>query len=356
MPGDSIGKMFRVTVWGESHGPAVGAVIEGCPPGKVLNLKMIQDFLDRRKPGRNEFVTPRCEEDRFQILSGLYEGTATGTPISILIKNEGFKKENYKKLEKVFRPGHADFTYQMKYGVRDPAGGGRSSARLTAPIVAAGGVAKQILTGESGIEITAFVRKIGNIEAGKVTAADLNASIVNFPDSGKEAEVLEFLEKLQREGNSIGGVVECVVNNVPAGLGEPLFDKLDGDLAKVMVGLNGARGFEIGNGFGSAVLTGMENNDEFTTASGTVVTSTNRSGGVQGGISNGMPLVFRVAFKPAPSISMKQRTVDMEGNSMELVIHGAHDVCIAIRAVPVVEALTAIVLCDHLLRQRGQCG
>lgn len=356
MPGDSIGKMFRVTVWGESHGPAMGAVIEGCPPGIKLDLSLIQKRLNRRRPGRNQFVTPRNEKDRVEILSGLSEGKTTGTPLSIFIRSDGFKKESYHSLETLYRPGHADFTYRRKYGLRDCAGGGRSSARLTAPVVAAGAVAEQVLACEPEVKISACVKKIGSIESDTPDRAAVEASPIFFPDPVKENEVLNLLKRLKAEGNSIGGVVECVVDNVPAGLGEPLFDKLDGDLAKVMVGLNGVKGFETGNGFDCVELTGKENNDEFVSENGRVVTATNRSGGVLGGISSGMPLVFRVAFKPTPSISLKQNTVDVYGEQKEIGIKGDHDVCIAIRAVPVVEALTAIVLCDHFLRDRGQCG
>ncbi len=360
MPGDSIGKMFKVNVWGESHGPSLGAVIEGCPPGIELDLKRIQEELNRRKPGRNSFVSNRREEDRFEIHSGLFKGKTTGTPISVIIKNDGFKKENYEELGEIFRPGHADFTYQAKYGIRDYYGGGRSSARLTAPIVVAGAIARQILRDELGIEILAYVKQIGSVEAAtttdEVTSNSLAGSLINFPDKYREAEILALLERLQEEGNSIGGIVECTVRNTPAGLGEPLFGKLDADLAAAMMGLNAVKGFELGNGFECVELTGKENNDEFTVIEGDTVTITNRSGGIQGGISNGMPIVFRVVFKATPSISQKQRTVDIHGEKKEIQIQGDHDICVAIRAVPVVEALAAIVLCDHYLRHRGQCG
>lgn len=360
MPGDSIGKMFRVTVWGESHGSSIGAVVEGCPPGIELDINEIQKQLDRRKPGGTGPVSARQEQDRFEIVSGLFEGKTTGTPISIVIENQDFVKDSYTGLSDVYRPGHADFTYQAKYGIRDCYGGGRSSARLTAPVVAAGAIAAQILAGETGFRIFAYVKKIGSVSsdiaAGSVEPEDVQGSSVNFPDSEKESEVLALLEKLKRQGNSIGGVVECVAENVPAGFGEPLFDKLDGDLAKVMVGLNASKGFEIGSGFSCAELTGEENNDEFAVENGRIVTKTNRAGGVLGGISTGMPIVFRVAFKAVPSISLKQNTVDVKGNSRKIEIAGDHDTCVAIRAVPVVEALASIVICDHFLRYRGQCG
>ncbi|MCK5785288.1 MAG: chorismate synthase [Candidatus Sabulitectum sp.] len=360
MAGDSIGKMFKVTVWGESHGPSIGAVIEGCPPGVELDLKRIQEELNRRKPGKNSFVSSRREEDRFEVLSGLFAGKTTGTPISVILRNEGFKKENYEDMGGIFRPGHADFTYQAKYGIRDFYGGGRSSARLTAPVVVAGAIARQILCSEHGIEILAYVKQVGSIESSvcsdEVDPRVLLESPIDFPDRDREKEITLLLDQLKEKGNSIGGIVECVVRNVPAGFGEPLFGKLDADLASAMVGLNAVKGFEIGNGFRCVHLTGKENNDEFTVVDGKTVTSTNRSGGIQGGISNGMPIIFQVAFKATPSISQKQKTVDIYGEKQEIEIRGDHDVCVAIRAVPVVEALTAIVLCDHYLRHRGQCG
>lgn len=360
MPGDSIGKMFKVSVWGESHGASIGTVIEGCPPGIELDLNGIKEELSRRRPGRNKFVSSRKEEEEFEVLSGLFNGKTTGTPISIVIENQGGKKENYEELGEVYRPGHADFSYEAKYGIRDFYGGGRSSARLTAPIVAAGAIARQILFKELDIVILAYVRKIGSIEStissSSVTKKEVCASAVNFPDRDKEKDVLTLLENLKNEGNSIGGMVECLIRNVPAGLGEPLFDKLDADLAKAIMGLNAVKGFEIGNGFRCVELTGKENNDEFTVSNGLVSTKTNRAGGVLGGVSSGMPIVFRVAFKATPSISQKQSTVDCAGNKTEIEIKGDHDVCVAVRAVPVVEALSAIVVCDHFLRHRGQCG
>ncbi len=360
MPGDSIGLMFKVTVWGESHGSSIGAVIEGCPPGVELDVENISEQLKRRKPGGSKFVSGRVEQDNFEILSGVFHGKTTGTPISILIKNQGFNKENYTNISEVFRPGHADYTYQAKYGIRDFYGGGRSSARLTAPIVAAGAIAMQVISSQNSITIQAYVKKIGNIEMNtnwcSVKKSDSLGSSIFFPDKQNEKEILRLLENLKEEGNSIGGIVECVIDNIPAGLGEPLFDKLDGDLAKVMVGLNAVKGFEVGNGFSCVELTGLENNDEPTFVDGDVKTLSNNSGGILGGISNGNPIVFRVAFKATPSISQKQNTIDIKGKKQEISVTGDHDVCVAIRAVPVVEALSAIVVCDHLLRFRGQCG
>ena len=357
MPGDSIGKMFKISVWGESHGLSIGVVIEGCPPGIDLDLDGITKEMNRRKPGRSsDFVSTRLESDQFEILSGLYKGKTTGTPISILIPNKGFNKNSYAELENTYRPGHADYTYQAKYGIRDFYGGGRSSARLTAPVVAAGAVARQILKRECGVEIIAYLTGIGSIESRIDGPGQSTKSIYNFADVSRETEIHALLKDLKASGNSIGGIVECTIANLPAGFGEPLFDKLDADLASAIVGLNAVKGFEIGNGFKCVELTGKENNDEFAMQNGETKTTTNRCGGVLGGISNGMPLVFRAAFKATPSISQVQNTLDKSGNHKELVIVGDHDVCVAIRAVPVVEALAAIVLCDHFLRHRGQCG
>ncbi len=360
MAGDSLGKLFKITVWGESHGPSVGVVIEGCPPKIKLNLDDIQKELNRRKPGRNNFVTGRKEDDIFEILSGVFKGKTTGTPISISIKNHSINSSEYHEFQHVYRPGHADFTYQQKYGIRDNLGGGRSSARLTAPIVAAGAIAKQVLLEHFSINLLAYVKQIGKVKSvinsEEVSRNHVNESEIFCPGSSFEEEVKALLTALQKEGNSIGGIVECIIKNVPTGLGEPIFDKLDADLAKVMVGLNAVKGFEIGSGFKTVELTGSENNDEFIFRNGQIVTETNNAGGILGGVSTGMPIVFRVAFKPTPSIAIKQKTIDSENSQTEIVVKGNHDVCVAIRAVPVVEALAAIVICDHFLRHRGQCG
>ncbi|PIE52013.1 chorismate synthase [Candidatus Fermentibacteria bacterium] len=359
MPGDSIGRLFRVTVWGESHGPAAGAVIEGCPPGIKLDHERINRALSRRKPG-GKFVSARGEDDRFEILSGLFKGKTTGTPVSIIIKNTAAKSENYTELENLLRPGHGDFTYLEKYGVRDYRGGGRSSARLTAPVVAAGAIASQFLQEVRGIDILAWLKSVGNvtadIESTAISREIVQASCINFPDSEAEKNALDLMEKLRIRGDSTGGVVECRIIGVPSGLGEPLFNGLDADLGAAITGLNAVKGFEIGNGFDASLLTGSENNDEFTCENGRITLATNRCGGVLGGISTGTPLVFRAAFKPAPSISVNQNTVDIHGRPAEISVSGQHDVCVAVRAVPVVEALAAIVVMDHLLRHRGQCG
>ena len=360
MAGDSLGKLFKITVWGESHGPAVGVVIEGCPPKVKLNLDEIQKELDRRKPGGNDFVTGRKEEDTFEITSGVFKGETTGTPISVSIKNNSFSSSDYREFQDLYRPGHADFSYQQKYGIRDNHGGGRSSARLTAPIVAAGAIAKQVLLEHFRITLLAYVKQVGKVKSvvnsEEVGRNQVNASEIHCPGSAFEEEVKMLLSALQEEGNSVGGIVECIIRNVPSGIGEPIFDKLDADLAKVMVGLNAAKGFEIGSGFNAAELTGSENNDQFIFRNGQIATETNNAGGILGGVSTGMPVIFRVAFKPTPSIATKQKTIDSENREREIVVKGNHDVCVAIRAVPVVEALAALIICDHFLRHRGQCG
>ena len=353
MSGDSMGNLFKITVWGESHGPSIGVVVEGCPPLMKLDLKKIQKELDKRKPGQNKLVSQRTEDDKFEILSGLFNGKTTGTPLSIIIQNKNSKKKDYEKLKNIYRPSHADFTYEAKYGIRDFYGGGRSSARLTAPIVAAGAIAKQILK-ECKIDILAYVKKIKDIncevDSCKITRDKIDKSIINCPDIKKEKDIIKLIEKTKKDGDSIGGVVECVIRNLPVGLGEPLFDKLEGDLAKAMMNINAVKGFEIGNGFQCAELNGSQNNDEFIKVGGKIITKTNNSGGIQGGISNGMPIKFRVAIKPTPSICQKQKTVNKNGKEIEIKINGRHDPCIAIRAVPVVEAMTAIIICDHYLR------
>lgn len=360
MPGDSLGKLFKITVWGESHGPSVGVVIEGCPPKIKLDLDEIQIELNRRKPGNNSFVSKRAETDNFKILSGFFEGYTTGTPVNIVIENSSFVSQSYIANKNKYRPGHADFTYHQKYGIRDYFGGGRSSARLTAPLVVAGAIAKQVLQAHLSIKLLAYVKQVGKIKCTtaleEVTGSCVSESEIFCPGKDFEAKVKALLTTLQEEGNSIGGIVECIIRDVPAGIGEPIFDKLDGDLAKVMVGLNAAKGFEIGSGFKAAELTGSENNDEFTLENEQIVSTTNNAGGVLGGISTGMPIVFRVAFKPTPSIAQKQKTVSNSNSITEIVTNGQHDICVAIRAVPVVEALSAIVICDHFLRHRGQCG
>lgn len=357
MAGSTIGTLFRVTNFGESHGPSVGVVVEGCPPKTKIDLAQIQKDLDRRRPGQSRITTQRKEGDRVAIHSGVLDGQATGAPIMMLIANEDQKSKDYENLNTVFRPSHADFTYEMKYGLRHVAGGGRSSARVTAGSVAAGAVAKEILKKLAKVEIVAYVRSIKNIEA-EIRPAQLKESlieknIVRCPDP-KAAKAMEnLILKARKNGDSVGGVIECLIRNVPAGWGEPIYDKLEADLGKAMLSINATKGFEIGSGFSGTKLLGSEHNDLFVKKGGTILTQTNRSGGVQGGISNGMPIVFRVAFKPTATILQKQKTVDKTGKSLTYQVKGRHDPCVLPRAVPIVEAMAAIVLCDHALRQRA---
>ncbi len=360
MAGDSFGILFRVTNWGESHGKAIGVVVEGCPPLLDLCEEDIQKELDRRKPGQSEVTTQRKEEDSVEILSGVFDGKTTGAPISMIISNKEFRKEDYVRMSDKFRPGHADFTYQKKYGIRDTFGGGRSSARITAGNVAAGAIAKKILSERIGMEIIAFVKKIKDIVADvnleNLKKEDVESNIIRCPDKKAAEKIINLIEKTKRKGDSVGGIIECVVKNVPPGLGEPVFDKLSADLAKAMMSINATKGFEIGSGFDGTEMSGSEHNDAFVAHNGKVITQTNNSGGILGGISNGMPIVFRVAFKPVSTIMKKQKTVDIKGKVVELEVTGRHDPCVLPRAVPIVEAMAALVLCDHFLRQRAQCG
>jgi len=357
MSGNTIGKIFCVTNWGESHGRGVGVVIDGCPPLVKISAEEIQKELDRRKPGQSALTTSRAEDDKVEILSGIFEGKTTGTPISLAIFNKDQKSEAYNEISKLFRPSHADFTYESKYGIRDPFGGGRSSARATAGHVAAGAIAKKILKNAFGVEIIGYVTKVKDIEAkinsDKVSLSQVESNPIRCPDSATAKKMIALIEKTKTKGDSVGGVIECVVRNVPAGLGEPLFDKLSADLAKAMLAINAVKGFEIGSGFASTELFGSENNDEFLMQKGKVVTKTNNSGGIQGGISNGMPIVFKVAFKPTATIAQSQKTINNALKEVEFAGTGRHDPCVLPRAVPIVEAMAAIVLCDHYLRQKA---
>ena len=355
--GDSLGKLFKITNWGESHGKAIGVIVEGCPPLLELSEKDIQIELDRRKPGQSKITTQRKEEDKVEILSGIFNGKTTGSPISMIIFNNDYKKSDYKNIETKFRPSHADFTFEKKYGIRDPHGGGRSSARITANNVAAGAIARKILKEIFDIEIIAFVKKIKNIQVDVdpeiITKKHVESNIVRCPDKQATKKMIELINRTKDDGDSLGGIIECVVKNVPVGLGEPIFDKLDADLAKAMLSINATKGFEIGSGFNSTNMLGSEHNDPFIIKESKVKTKTNNSGGVQGGISNGMPIIFRVAFKPTSTIKKKQQTVDNKGNEVKLKVDGRHDPCVLPRAVPIVEAMAALVLCDHFLRQKA---
>jgi len=371
MPGNSFGHLFRITTFGESHGPAVGAVIDGCPAGLEISEKEIQKDLDRRRPGTSHLTTTRQEDDKVEILSGTFEGKTTGAPIALLIRNKDQRPKSYEPIKDLYRPGHADFTYDAKYGFRDWQGGGRSSARETASRVAAGAIAKKILA-LSGVRIIGYVTQIGKVKITQVDEDFLESSLLNCPDPIVLDEMISEIETARKDLDSIGGVVEIVAQNVPAGLGEPVFDKLSADLAKAIVSIPAVKGFEIGDGFASASKRGSENNDRWIAKPSlkgtqknaskkianlsmhkTVGTATNHAGGILGGISNGEPIIIRFALKPASSIAQKQKTVDRQGNPAEIEVHGRHDPCVAPRAVPIGEAMVALVLADHLLLNRA---
>ncbi|NJL61577.1 MAG: chorismate synthase [Methylacidiphilales bacterium] len=358
--GNTFGHLFRITTFGESHGGGVGVVIDGCPPRLEITSEEIQFELDRRRPGQSKITTPRKEEDKCEILSGVFEGKTLGTPISILVRNKDTRSQDYDEMSVKYRPSHADATYDAKYGFRNWQGGGRSSARETIGRVAAGAIAKKILRQVAGVEVIAYVKRIkdleGIVDVDTVSLADVESNIVRCPDGATADKMIELIEQTGRQGNSIGGVVECVARQVPKGLGEPVFDKLEADIAKAVMSLPASKGFEIGSGFDGTLLTGFEHNDEFyTDERGEIRTITNRSGGVQGGISNGENIIIRVAFKPTATIRKEQKTVTNEGEETVLAGKGRHDPCVLPRAVPMVEAMVALVLCDHLLRNHGQC-
>jgi chorismate synthase len=358
--GNSFGNLFRITTWGESHGGGVGVVIDGCPPRLALTEADIQPDLDRRRPGQSSIVTPRQEADRVQILSGTFEGRTIGTPISMLVKNDDARPGAYAEMASKFRPSHADYTYQAKFGIRNWQGGGRTSARETIGRVAAGAVAKKILREHFGVVILAYVKQVQRVTArvdfGAVTFKEIESNIVRCPDREAAQKMIRLIEKTRRTGDSVGGVIECVARGVPPGWGEPVFDRLEADLGKAMLSLPASKGFEIGSGFGGILLTGLQHNDAFRMRGGKVHTVTNNSGGIQGGISNGEPIYFRVAFKPVATVMHEQQTVDINLKNTTLKGRGRHDPCVLPRAVPMVEAMAALVLVDHAMRQRGQCG
>ena len=359
--GNTFGHLFRITTFGESHGGGVGVVIDGCPPQLEISAAEIQIELDRRRPGQSKITTPRKEADTCEILSGVFEGKTLGTPIAILVRNQDQRSQDYDEMAQKYRPSHADATYDAKYGIRNWQGGGRSSARETIGRVAAGAIAKKILKQVANVEIIGYVKRIqhleGVVDPNTVTMEQVESNIVRCPDSECAEQMIERIEQVRREGDSIGGVVECVARNLPKGLGTPVFDKLEADLAKGVMSLPASKGFEIGSGFAGTLLTGSEHNDEFyLDESGEFRTVTNRSGGIQGGISNGENILLRVAFKPTATIRKEQRTVTREGEETILAAKGRHDPCVLPRAVPMVEAMVALVLCDHLLRHQGQCG
>lgn len=347
MAGNSFGNLFKLTTFGESHGKAIGGIIDGCPPGITLDLNAIQQELNRRKPGQSKIVTQRNEPDQVQFLSGVFEGTTTGTPIGFVIENTNQKSKDYSHIKDQYRPSHADYVYDKKYGIRDYRGGGRSSARETASRVVAGAIAKQMLV---GIKINAFVSSVGNIFVDKpyqeLDFSNTENNPVRCPDEASAAKMEAYIKEIKKQGDTVGGTITCVLQNVPVGLGEPVFDKLHAELGKAILSINAVKGFEYGSGFCGAKMKGSEHNDIFNT-DGT--TKTNLSGGIQGGISNGMDIYFRVAFKPVATIMQKQKTIDKEGNIVEMQGKGRHDPCVVPRAVPIVEAMAALVLADYML-------
>ena len=357
---NSFGELFRITTWGESHGGGVGVVIDGCPPQVPLTEADVQPDLDRRRPGQSSIVTPRQETDQAQILSGTFEGKTLGTPISIWVKNEDARPEAYSEMALKFRPSHADYTYQAKYGIRNWQGGGRASARETIGRVAAGAVARKILREQFGVQVMAYVSQVQQIKAqidmATITAEQIEQNIVRCPDPNAARAMIELIESMRAKGDSVGGIVVGLARGVPPGWGEPVFDRLEADLGKAMLSLPASKGFEIGSGFGSILMTGTEHNDAFRMEDGKVRTLSNRSGGIQGGISNGETIYFRVAFKPVATVMREQETVDIDYKNTTLKGRGRHDPCVLPRAVPVVEAMTALVLVDHALRHRAQCG
>ena len=358
--GSSFGHLFRITTWGESHGGGVGVVVDGCPPRLPLTEADIQPDLDRRRPGQSKIVTPRKETDTIQILSGTFKGKTLGTPISMWVKNEDARPEAYSEMATKFRPSHADYTYETKYGIRNWQGGGRSSARETVGRVAAGAIARKILREFYGVEVLSYVKQVQRIAAEvnpeTVKSKEIESNIVRCPETATAEKMIRLIEKMRRAGDSVGGIVEGVARGVPVGWGEPVFDKLEADLAKAMMSLPASKGFEIGSGFSGIEMTGREHNDLFRSKGGKVHTITNRSGGIQGGISNGETIYFRVAFKPVATVMHEQDTVDVELKNTTLKGRGRHDPCVLPRAVPMVDAMTALVLVDHALRHKAQCG
>ena len=354
----TFGKIFRIHTYGESHGGGVGVIIDGCPPQIPVSLEQIQTELDRRRPGQSEIVTPRKEADTAEVLSGLHDGQTLGTPISIMVRNTDQRPGAYEEMAVKYRPSHADYTYDAKYGIRAPSGGGRSSARETIGRVAAAAVGKQVLdTLCPGIEIIAWVSTIqhihANVDPATVTREDVESNMVRTADPHVVDTMINHIKKIRSDGNSVGGIIECVVRNCPPGLGEPIFDKLEAALASAMLSIPATKGFEIGSGFEGTLLTGKEHNDPFEMRDGKIRTTTNRSGGVQGGITNGEDIVFRVAFKPTATIISTQDTVTDSGENTTLQGRGRHDACVLPRAVPIVEAMATLVLTDHFLRQRA---
>lgn len=358
--GNSFGILFRISTWGESHGGGIGAVLDGCPPGLPISAEEIQVELDRRKPGQSKITTQRKESDLVSIVSGVYEGRTLGTPIAMLIPNSDHRPEAYAEMKAKYRPSHADYTYQTKFGRRNHEGGGRSSARETAGRVAAGAIAKKVLEFGRGVKVRAYVQQIHDLvmpDMAHLPALDeVEANPVRCPDPATAKLMEERILEVRKAGDSVGGVILCRIAGLPVGFGVPVFDRLEADLAKAMLSIPATKGFEVGSGFGGVSMKGSEHNDIFVNRDGKVRTETNRSGGVQGGISNGEELYFRTAFKPTATILQEQRTVDLDGNETTLVGRGRHDPCVVPRAVPIVEAMAALVIVDHWLRHSAQCG
>ena len=352
---NTIGKLFTFTSFGESHGRGVGGIVDGCPAGIELDEAFIQHELNRRRPGQSSISTPRSEEDKVEFLSGIFEGKTTGTPIAFVIWNKNQESKDYNHLKDVYRPSHADYTYQQKYGIRDHRGGGRSSARATAGWVAAGAIAKLVLK-HQGVDITAYTSQVGQIAVTKsyqnLDLSLIESNIVRCPEPETAEKMITYIDELRKDGNSIGGIVSCVIKGVPVGWGEPVFDKLQARLAASMLSINATHGFDYGRGFGGVHLTGAEMNDAFVKEGDKVTTITNNSGGIQGGISNGQDIYFRVLFKPVATISIKQNTLDKDLNAVELKAQGRHDPCVLPRAVPIVEAMAALTLIDLSLMNK----
>ena len=354
------GHMFRITTWGESHGDAVGVVVDGCPPQLPLTVDEIQVELDRRRPGQSDISTQRQEADKASILSGVFEGQTLGTPILIVVHNDDMRGKDYAHLQHVYRPSHADYTYQAKYGIRNWQGGGRASARETIGRVAAGAIAKKILRQNLGIDIVGYVKQvwqiIATVDPEAVTLQQVEQTAVRCPHLDMAEKMIARIKQARKDGDSLGGVVEAIARKVPPGLGAPVFDKLEADLAKAMLSIPACKGFEVGSGFSGITMTGSEHNDAFYNDQGRIRTRTNFSGGIQGGISNGESIIIRAAFKPTATIMLEQESVNDQGESAIIKGRGRHDPCVLPRAVPIVEAMMALVLVDHYLRQRGQVG
>lgn len=356
MPGSSFGKLFRIHTYGESHGAAVGVIIDGCPPGLQLDIAFMENEMQRRKPGQSRITTQRREEDTLEILSGVFEGVTTGTPISILIRNTDQRSKDYTHLADAYRPSHADYTYDAKYGFRDYRGGGRSSARETAARVAAGSIAKQLLK-KLSVEVYAYVHAVGEITLDKnyteLNLHNIDNNIMRCPDEATAEKMIALVSEIKKQGDTIGGIITGVVKNYPAGIGDPVFDKLHADIGKAMLSINAAKAFEYGSGFAGTKMTGSTHNDIFENKDGKIITTTNNSGGIQGGISNGMDIYFNVGFKPIATILRPQPSVNKNGEPVTVEGKGRHDPCVLPRAVPIVEAMTALVLVDHLMIQKS---